>query len=103
LKIALHVFSGRPTPVWTLNPGDAGYDVIIQEINTRESTDLPSILGYAGFTVVTNSGDNVYTFTAIIIPSFAIVYLLKDKTPVRCYLGVSYTPGALCIRLILLV
>ncbi|XP_060571695.1 uncharacterized protein LOC132729876 isoform X2 [Ruditapes philippinarum] len=51
INITLHIFSGRPDPVWTIHQTNRNYQSILDKMTNVHSTDLPPVLGYKGFTV----------------------------------------------------
>jgi hypothetical protein len=51
INITLHIFSGRPDPVWTILPTNRNYQAILDKMTNVHSTDLPPRLGYKGFRV----------------------------------------------------
>ncbi|WAR27660.1 hypothetical protein MAR_013364 [Mya arenaria] len=55
VEVTLNVFSGRPDPDVVLQPNDDNYDVIVLNAG-QQSTDLPPVMGYKGFTIMEYHG-----------------------------------------------
>ncbi|WAR27662.1 hypothetical protein MAR_013366 [Mya arenaria] len=58
VEVTLNVFSGMPDPVFVVHSNDDNYDAIVQKAS-EQSTKLPSVLGYKGFTIKEYHGSTV--------------------------------------------
>lgn len=50
-RVILHVFSGTPDSEWYIHPSNKNFERILNSVNSNQSTNLGSQLGYNGFTI----------------------------------------------------
>ncbi|KAH3711548.1 uncharacterized protein LOC127858699 [Dreissena polymorpha] len=52
IHVTMHVFSGRPDPSWLIPDTHGSYDSFLSRMKRFPNADIPTRLGYRGFTLV---------------------------------------------------